>query len=191
MPSAVEALAKPLLIGNVQRRQFRTRNACHARFVHQTHKPSFSNRSIRRRCATSSRWSRRSGAGTDTRCNTCSALPRSAADRRLRQDGNRQGAGPKFRRRGLHGQAARLSRLCRVRAAAEHRGDRGPRRRGGYGAFWGEVQSNIHKALGCLGVITNGSIRDIPHDGAGLPDARRLARAVARLRRMSRTSACR
>ena len=32
----------------------------------------------------------------------------------------------------------------------------------GYGAFWGEVQSNIHKALGCLGVITNGSIRDIP-----------------------------
>src|SRR3982751_5381736 len=32
----------------------------------------------------------------------------------------------------------------------------------GYGAFWGEVQSNIHKALGSLGVVTNGSIRDIP-----------------------------
>jgi regulator of RNase E activity RraA len=32
----------------------------------------------------------------------------------------------------------------------------------GYGAFWGEVQSNIHKALGCLGVVTNGSTRDIP-----------------------------
>jgi regulator of RNase E activity RraA len=32
----------------------------------------------------------------------------------------------------------------------------------GYGAFWGEVQTNIHKALGCLGVVTNGSIRDIP-----------------------------
>jgi regulator of RNase E activity RraA len=32
----------------------------------------------------------------------------------------------------------------------------------GFGAFWGEVQSNIHKALGCLGVVTNGSIRDIP-----------------------------
>ncbi len=32
----------------------------------------------------------------------------------------------------------------------------------GYGAFWGEVQSNIHKALGCVGVVTNGSIRDIP-----------------------------
>ncbi|MGY3453421.1 RraA family protein [Bradyrhizobium sp. USDA 4353] len=32
----------------------------------------------------------------------------------------------------------------------------------GYGAFWGEVQSNVHKALGCLGVITDGSIRDIP-----------------------------
>src|SRR5213592_1893390 len=32
----------------------------------------------------------------------------------------------------------------------------------GYGAFWGEVQSNVHKALGCLGVVTNGSIRNIP-----------------------------
>lgn len=32
----------------------------------------------------------------------------------------------------------------------------------GYGAFWGEVNSAIHKALGCLGVITDGSIRDIP-----------------------------
>lgn len=32
----------------------------------------------------------------------------------------------------------------------------------GYGAFWGEVNSNIHKGLGCEGVITNGSIRDIP-----------------------------
>jgi regulator of RNase E activity RraA len=31
----------------------------------------------------------------------------------------------------------------------------------GFGAFWGEVQSNVHKALGCLGVITDGSIRDI------------------------------
>jgi regulator of RNase E activity RraA len=31
----------------------------------------------------------------------------------------------------------------------------------GYGAFWGEVQSAVHKALGCLGVITDGSIRDI------------------------------
>jgi regulator of RNase E activity RraA len=32
----------------------------------------------------------------------------------------------------------------------------------GYGAFWGEVQTNVHKALGCLGTITNGSVRDIP-----------------------------
>jgi regulator of RNase E activity RraA len=36
----------------------------------------------------------------------------------------------------------------------------------GYGAFWGEVQSNVHKALGCLGTITNGSIRDIPQIAA-------------------------
>jgi regulator of RNase E activity RraA len=32
----------------------------------------------------------------------------------------------------------------------------------GHGAFWGEVQTNVHKALGCLGTVTNGSIRDIP-----------------------------
>jgi regulator of RNase E activity RraA len=32
----------------------------------------------------------------------------------------------------------------------------------GYGAFWGEVQSNVHKALGALGVVTSGSVRDIP-----------------------------
>ncbi len=29
-----------------------------------------------------------------------------------------------------------------------------------YGAFWGEVNSNIHKALGCVGTITDGAIRD-------------------------------
>jgi regulator of RNase E activity RraA len=31
----------------------------------------------------------------------------------------------------------------------------------GFGAFWGEVQSNVHKGLGCLGCVTNGSYRDI------------------------------
>ena len=31
----------------------------------------------------------------------------------------------------------------------------------GLGAFWGEVQSNVHKGLGCSGVVTNGSVRDI------------------------------
>lgn len=29
------------------------------------------------------------------------------------------------------------------------------------GAFWGEVNSNIHKALGCVGTITDGAIRDV------------------------------
>ncbi|KIZ46438.1 MULTISPECIES: RraA family protein [Rhodopseudomonas] len=37
----------------------------------------------------------------------------------------------------------------------------------GFGAFWGEVNSAIHKALGCLGVITDGSIRDIPQWAPG------------------------
>ena len=33
--------------------------------------------------------------------------------------------------------------------------------RPGYGAFWGEVFSTVHKALGCRGAVTNGSVRDI------------------------------
>ena len=28
------------------------------------------------------------------------------------------------------------------------------------GSFWGEVNANIHKALGCVGTITDGAIRD-------------------------------
>lgn len=31
----------------------------------------------------------------------------------------------------------------------------------GQGAQWGEVQANVHKALGCVGVITDGSVRDL------------------------------
>jgi len=33
--------------------------------------------------------------------------------------------------------------------------------RPGYGAFWGEVNSTVHQALGVLGCITNGSFRDV------------------------------
>jgi regulator of RNase E activity RraA len=33
--------------------------------------------------------------------------------------------------------------------------------RPGYGAFWGEVQSTVHLALGVLGCVTNGSFRDL------------------------------
>jgi len=36
-----------------------------------------------------------------------------------------------------------------------------------YGAFWGEVQSNVHKGLGCVGTVTSGSIRDIPDCAEG------------------------
>lgn len=31
----------------------------------------------------------------------------------------------------------------------------------GYGAFWGEVNSAIHKGLGCAGLVTDGSVRDL------------------------------
>lgn len=31
----------------------------------------------------------------------------------------------------------------------------------GFGCFWGEVNSNVHKTLGCMGTITNGGVRDL------------------------------
>ncbi len=31
----------------------------------------------------------------------------------------------------------------------------------GFGSFWGEVNTNIHNALGVAGVLTNGSVRDL------------------------------
>ena len=37
----------------------------------------------------------------------------------------------------------------------------------GVGAFWGEVQTNIHKGLGALGAVTNGSFRDVPDSARG------------------------
>ena len=37
----------------------------------------------------------------------------------------------------------------------------------GYGAFWGEVQTNIHKGLGSVGCVTNGSYRDITDSADG------------------------
>ena len=31
----------------------------------------------------------------------------------------------------------------------------------GIGAFWGEVNTNVHWGLGCIGAVTNGSMRDL------------------------------
>ena len=39
--------------------------------------------------------------------------------------------------------------------------------RPGYGAFWGEVNSAIHKGLGCECLITDGSVRDLPDVAEG------------------------
>ncbi len=30
-----------------------------------------------------------------------------------------------------------------------------------FGSFWGEVQTNVHKALGCVGTVTDGTVRDL------------------------------
>jgi regulator of RNase E activity RraA len=46
----------------------------------------------------------------------------------------------------------------------------------GFGAFWGEVQSTVHKSLGLQGVVTDGSIRDIPQWAPGF---QALAGAIA------------
>jgi regulator of RNase E activity RraA len=45
----------------------------------------------------------------------------------------------------------------------------------GYGAFWGEVQSAIHKGMGAVGLVTNGSIRDLPQ---WAPDFQVLAGSI-------------
>jgi regulator of RNase E activity RraA len=37
----------------------------------------------------------------------------------------------------------------------------------GYGSFWGEINSNVHRRLGCVGTLTEGSIRDLDAIPAG------------------------
>ena len=37
----------------------------------------------------------------------------------------------------------------------------------GIGAFWGEVQTTVHKSLGVVGGVTNGSFRDVPDSARG------------------------
>jgi regulator of RNase E activity RraA len=38
---------------------------------------------------------------------------------------------------------------------------------GGYGCLWGEVNSNIHKGFGCIGLVTDGGVRDVPDIAPG------------------------
>jgi regulator of RNase E activity RraA len=45
----------------------------------------------------------------------------------------------------------------------------------GIGAFWGEVNTAIHLGLGCVGVLTDGSIRDL---GAVAPGFQLLAGSI-------------
>ncbi|MGE5268488.1 MAG: RraA family protein [Thiohalocapsa sp.] len=45
----------------------------------------------------------------------------------------------------------------------------------GFGAFWGEVQTHVHAGLGCIGVITDGSVRDLD---AMAPDFMVLAGSI-------------
>ena len=49
-----------------------------------------------------------------------------------------------------------LSKYPSPRIIVAHDVDQPPR-----GAFWGEVNANIHRALGCVGVITDGTVRDL------------------------------
>jgi regulator of RNase E activity RraA len=48
--------------------------------------------------------------------------------------------------------------------------------RPGYGPFWGEVMTRVHKGLGCVGVVTNGSVRDVDMLA---PDFQMLAGLIA------------
>lgn len=46
----------------------------------------------------------------------------------------------------------------------------------GFGAFWGEVQTHVHRGLGAVGAVTNGCIRDLDAVAGGF---RMLAGSVA------------
>lgn len=39
--------------------------------------------------------------------------------------------------------------------------------RAGFGSFWGEVNTHIHLGLGCRGVVTDGSVRDVDANAEG------------------------
>ena len=55
----------------------------------------------------------------------------------------------------------------------------------GFGAFWGEVQTHVHAGLGCAGVITDGSVRDLD---AMAPDFSCSPARSCRATRMSTSS---
>ncbi|GIT07297.1 MAG: demethylmenaquinone methyltransferase [Pseudomonadota bacterium] len=57
----------------------------------------------------------------------------------------------------------------------------------GFGAFWGEVNSNIHKALGVTGVLTNGSVGTLMYSRKGFPGTGRKNRSGPCLRRIEET----
>ena len=46
---------------------------------------------------------------------------------------------------------------------------------GGYGSFWGEVNSNVHRGFGSVGLVTDGCVRDLPDIAA---DFQMLAASV-------------
>ena len=71
----------------------------------------------------------------------------------------------------------RLPAVHRQRAGPEDRRGAGSRQAAAARRFWGEVNSNIHKALGCVGSIIDGAIRDLDEmNNAGFKAlARRLA----------------
>ena len=49
-----------------------------------------------------------------------------------------------------------ISKIPAPRVVVLHDLDKQP-----IGSFWGEVNANIHKALGCVGAVTDGSVRDL------------------------------
>ena len=53
----------------------------------------------------------------------------------------------------------------------------------GYGSLWGEVNSAIHSGLGCVGIVSNGGIRDLPE----MPPASRCSPAGSSPRTLSST----
>ena len=120
------------------------------RYAHDLQRP----RTGRPRAA--GRW-----ASTASRC--CRPLPARSRSSALRARSRSARASRIRAPRPTRADAFAVLRIHSPGAAPEplrHAGRGRSRRRIG-AAFWGEVESNLHKALGCIGVVTDGAVRDI------------------------------
>ena len=108
------------------------------------------------------------------------------ADGRLRRHGRRSNQATAKHRRPTPNAWSEYRRYVASVPGPEDRRRAGPRQAArSIGSFWGEVNSNTHRALGCVGTITDGAIRDVDEmTNAGFKALARRLCVGPRLRRI-------